>query len=397
MRPDRRFIKLAVNFAIAWLAAFLVTCLVPNPVFAQNSVKRLDRPARPAPMPNYANPVMPDHLRALHVIDNSPANNPVSDAGAYLGRVLFYDRKLSKNGLVSCASCHTAAFGFDDQTRFSIGFSGQITRRSAMSLANGRFNPRGRYFRDERAATLEEQVIQPFTDPIEMGLMQGEAASRINERQWYRPLFTAAFGDELANDQRIAAALAQFIRSLVSHSSPYDKAKSLSRPDASRNEPFRQFSNLENRGKYLFFTERSRGGAGCASCHETDAFIMLRPRNNGLELPGRETDNGVGEITGKLSDEGLFRSPSLKNIATSAPYMHDGRFASLEDVIDHYSSKIVRHPNLSVELREPDGSPVHFNFNDHDKDALMAFLNTLTDEQMLKDERFSDPFISVID
>lgn len=393
MRPDRCFFALATIFAVAWLAAGLVPCAV----HAQNKHERLDQPAKSAPKLNYANPVMPDHIQALHAFDSTPADNPVSDAGAYLGRVLFYDRQLSKNGLVSCATCHTAAFGFDDQTRFSIGFSGQITRRSAMSLANARFNPRGRYFRDERAATLEEQVIDPFTDPIEMGLMPSEAVSRINNRAWYRPLFSAAFGDELVNDRRIAAALAQFVRSMVSHSSPYDRAKTLSGSHVSPTEPFQQFNDQENRGKYLFFAERSQGGAGCALCHETDAFIILHPRNNGLQLSMESADNGLGEITGKIGDMGLFRSASLKNIAKSAPYMHDGRLASLDAVIDHYSNKIAPHPNLSAELREPDGSPVQFNFTSQDKAALVAFLNTLTDEKMLKDERFSDPFISVID
>ena len=371
--------------AAAWLAAV--------PGFAQTKHVRLDEPVSASPQLNYANPPTPDHIQALEFLDNTPPENPITNAGAHLGRVLFHDRQLSKNGLVSCASCHTAAVGFDDQTRFSIGFSGQITRRAAMPLANARFNPRGRYFWDERAATLEEQVLDPLTDPIEMGLMPKEAISRISSRPWYPPLFEAAFGDDEVTDQRIAAALAQFVRSLVSQSSVYDKAKVSAGPDTSPTELFSEFSPAENRGKFLFFADRSQGGAGCASCHETEAFIMLRPRNNGLPPSDREVDNGLGEITGNAADEGLFRAASLKNIEKTAPYMHDGRFASLDDVIEHYSGKIEPHPNLSTELRNTDGSPVRLNLNDQDKAALVAFLNTLTDEEMMADERFSDPFI----
>lgn len=389
MNSDRSSHAFIMLFAVAWLAAF--------PGFAQTKHVRLDEPAGASPKFNYANPPTPNHIRALETLDNTPPENPVTNAGAHLGRVLFHDRQLSKNGLVSCASCHTAAVGFDDQTRFSIGFSGQITRRAAMPLANARFNPRGRYFWDERAETLEDQVLDPLTDPIEMGLKPNEAVTRISSRSWYPPLFEAAFGDDEVTDQRIAAALAQFVRSLVSQSSPYDKARASAGPDTSASEPFPEFSPAENRGKFLFSADRSQGGAGCASCHETDAFITLRPRNNGLPPSDREVDNGLGEITGKTADDGLFRAASLKNIAKTAPYMHDGRFASLNQVIEHYSGKIEPHPNLSAELRNSDGSPIRLNLNDQDKAALIAFLNTLTDEEMMADERFSDPFILTAD
>ncbi|MGI9401722.1 MAG: cytochrome-c peroxidase [Rhizobiaceae bacterium] len=363
-------------------------------VAAQEAPKRLEQSATPVPPFNYAGRELPPHIEALSELDNTPADNPVTDAGAHLGRVLFYDRQLSKNGLISCGSCHTAVFGFDDQTRFSIGFLGKITRRAAMPLANARFNPRGRYFRDERAATLEEQVIDPFTDPIEMGLEPGEAVLRIKQRKWYLPLFDAAFGDENITDQRIALALAQFVRSMVSTSSRYDKAKMDSPPGLPPTEPFSQFNDQENRGKYLFFADQDQGGAGCASCHETDAFIMLHPRNNGLQPLKESDDNGLGEITGKDVDMGLFRAASLKNTAVTAPYMHDGRFGTLAEVVDHYSENVLPHPNLSPELRQPDGSPTKFSFSEKDKAALLAFLATLTDNGMMNDERFSDPFLA---
>ncbi len=160
----------------------------------------------------------------------------------------------------------------------------------------------------------------------------------------------------------------------------------------SPHEPFPAFSAAENRGRQLFFTERARGGAGCSACHASDGFMMPAAKNNGLEIQG--DDSGLGEITQLPQDMGLFRSGTLKNIAVTAPYMHDGRFATLEAVIDHYSSGVKPHPNLSPELKNEDGSPAKLDLSSEDKAALTAFLNTLTDEELLADPRFSDPFLS---
>lgn len=384
----RQFLSLRLIAAVIW-----TVLLPPERVLAQQVYERLDKPQLPNQLLDYFGLAAPDNIRALSSLAKLPPDNPPSDAGATLGRVLFYDRQLSKNGLVACGTCHTQTFGFGDHTRFSIGFQGLITRRTAMPLANAGINPRGRYFRDERAINLEEQVLQPITDPVEMGLSPGEAVDRIEARSWYFDLFQAAFGDRRVTDARISKALAQFVRSLVSRTSPYDRAKSRSADNRTLLEPFSGFSTLENRGKFIFFASRADGGAGCANCHETDAFIMPRPRNNGLDTAIESTDNGVGEITRRAADMGLFRTSSLKNIALSAPYMHDGRFATLDEVVEHYSIGIRSHPNLSPELQNDDGSPVQFGFSETDKAALIAFLRTLTDEEMLSAERFSDPFI----
>ncbi|MCU0790426.1 MAG: hypothetical protein MUE79_05155 [Nitratireductor sp.] len=313
----------------------------------------------------------------------------MTDAGAALGRVLFHDRQLSRNGLVACASCHTQAFGFDDRTRLSIGFEGKTTRRAAMPLTNARFAFEGRYFRDLRAATLEAQVLEPFTDPVEMGLRPGELTARVEQRDFYPPLFNAAFGETAVSEERIASALAQYVRAIVSTGSRYDKARA--RVDGNL-APFPEFSAQENRGKRLFFTSRAGGGAGCAQCHAGEAFMMPGARNNGLELHGK--DNGFGEITGRREDMGLFRAASLKNVAVTAPYMHDGRLASLEEVVSHYSAGVKPHPNLSPELRAVDGTPARLHLSAQDQAALVAFLQTLTDEELLADPRFSDPFLS---
>jgi cytochrome c peroxidase len=360
--------------------------IAPLPAQAADAPRRLAEPQ--LPQPPYAYEVaLPPHMAVLKDLDSTPAKSPVTDAGATLGRVLFHDRNLSKNGLVACASCHTQALGFDDRTRFSIGFKGLITRRAAMSLANARYSPDGRYFRDLRAASLEHQVLEPFTDPIEMGLEPGELAWTVEKRPFYRPLFTAAFGDAQVTEERIASALAQYVRSIVSLGAPYDLAR------AKAQSPlvyFPQFSLAQNRGKHLFFTARQDGGAGCAACHASEAFVMLEAKNNGLDAVS--SDGGLGEVTSLPQDAGRFRAATLKNIAVTAPYMHDGRFRTLEEVVEHYSSGVRPHPNLSPELRGPDGAPAQLNLSQADKEALVAFLMTLTDEKLLADPRYFDPF-----
>lgn len=357
---------------------------VPQPV-----PQRLNTPDFPLPEFDYETLLLPEHLKPLVALDNAPPDNPVTNAGATLGRVLFYDSGLSVNRLVACASCHNQSLGFDDSTRFPIGFAGRITRRGSMPLANARFNPRGRYFRDERAATLEEQVLHPFTDEIEMGMKPGEIIGRIEARDWYKPLFEGAFGDTKVTEERVSRALAQFVRSIVSSGSRYDEGRKLA---SSPLEGFAEFSTAENRGKFLFFATRGDDGAGCTACHETEAFLMLRPRNNGTHSAEEGTDGGLGEITGDNTELGLFRAPSLKNIAVSAPYMHDGRFKTLEAVVDHYAANLLPHPNLGEELRDAGGEPVKLDLSEADRKALVAFLKTLTDDALLRDPKFSDPF-----
>lgn len=350
---------------------------------------RLDAPVLPATPHDYATP-LPAHLAGLARLDSAPSGIAANDAGATLGRVLFHDRQLSRNGLVSCASCHTPGFGFDDATRLSIGFEGRLTRRAAMALANVRFNPRGRQFRDERAASLEEQVLEPFTDPVEMGLREGELVCRVAARPFYEPLFRAAFADPQISKERIARALAQYVRAIVSVSARYDLARAnVSGPL----EPFPQFTETENRGKQLFFTPRQAGGVGCFQCHETEAFVLLAPRNNGLDADNAR-DGGIGERSGRREELGLFRTASLKNIAASAPYMHDGRFKTLDEVIDHYMSGVKANPNLSPELRDDDGKPARLRLSPADRQALVAFLGTLNDDALMADPRFSDPFLT---
>ena len=379
------------------------TVLMPDPFIGLNlpdtpfNYSDIDLPAH---YTQNAFPPQAQFQRAAISLDNTPANNSVTDAGATLGRVLFYDEKLSANGTVSCASCHQAAFGFSDPERLSEGFEGERTRRHSMGLVNARFYFSGKFFWDERAASLEDQVLQPIQDEVEMGLTLHDLERIVSEQAYYPPLFEAAFGSETISSERIGLALAQFVRSLVSTTSKYDLARAeVTNPMLD----FPAFTAQENRGKTLFFRpiESITGGAiNCAGCHVSEAFVgpMLNgpavassATNNGLDVISTD-DLGVFEATQNPNDRGKFKSPSLRNIGIRPPYMHDGRFATLEEVIEHYNSGIQDHPTLAPPLRDNDGNPVRLNLSEEDKAALVAFLHTLTDYNMLEDEKFSDPF-----
>ncbi len=395
--------------ATTFLAISLCLLMAFSKVVKANET---DTPNLPEQHLNYANQVLPEHLvnnrfstrmrlqRAATSLDNTPTDNPITDAGATLGRVLFYDKKLSANGTVACASCHIQQHGFADPRTLSIGFAGEQTRRHASSLVNAIFYDSGKFFWDERADTLEQQVLMPFQDEVEMGLTLARLEEIVSEQSYYPSLFEDAFGNSVISSDRISKALSQFIRSMVSTAAKYDIARARVSVPTSR---FPTFTRQENRGKMLFYRPvRTNGGArvSCASCHISEAFVSpdsargfasTDATSNGLDAQSTD-DLGVAETTNRRRDIAKFKSPSLKNIAVTAPYMHDGRFATLEQVIEHYSTGIQNHPNLPRRLRNPDGTPVKLNFSEQEKQDLIAFLHTLTDQSMLTDERWSDPF-----
>ena len=336
---------------------------------------------------NYANPALPAHLLTPQIQgqNNTPVTNPTTNAGAALGRVLFYDKRLSANQTVSCSSCHQAEHGFSDPRKFSVGFDGGLTDRNSMGLTNARYYLRENFFWDERAATLEDQVLMPIQNEVEMGMTLDLLVQRIDAEPFYGELFTAAFGTPEVNVTRISRALAQFVRSIVSGSSKYDLGVPTN---------FSNLTALENQGRQIF-----QGPAGgCAACHGSDNFVPGNALfNNGLENP--YADKGLGEVTGLTSDEGFFKVPSLRNIELTAPYMHDGRFATLEQVVEFYNSGVVNHPNLSPQLRLPPGppgspppQPRRLNLTAQQKTALVAFLKTLTDTSVTTHPKYSDPF-----
>lgn len=334
-------------------------------------------PVLPETPYNYANIALPSHLAgaASRLADNTQEDNPITDAGATLGRVLFYDTRLSLNQTVACGSCHHQDHGFADTTSFSTGFAGEKTERNAMSLAFGRFYQPGRFFWDERAETLEEQTLIPIQDPVEMGMTLAMVVGRLESTEFYPPLFEDAFGTPEITPERLSLALSQFIRSIVAPNSRYDRERAYR--GGRTGQPIPAFTSQENRGLQLFF-----GEARCSECHGGDLQITDRPFNNGLDaIP---TDRGVRF--------GLFKVGSLRNIQLTAPYMHDGRFATLEEVVEHYNSEIQPSPGLFVGLRDSRGRPIRLNLSEKDRAAVVAFLKTLTDETMATDVRWSNPF-----
>jgi cytochrome c peroxidase len=336
----------------------------------------------PTTIANYSSQTLSARFLVQPILgqDNTPITNPITNAGATLGRVIFYDKRLSLNQTVSCSSCHQAEHGFSDSRKFSVGFNGALTPRNSMGLTNAKWYQRGAFFWDERAATLEDQVLQPIQNTAEMGMTLSAVITRLSAEPFYATLFTNAFGTPAVTSQRISYSLAQFVRSIVSTHSKYDTGVA---------SGFSNFTTQENLGRQIFTGQV--GNATCTACHGTDNFVpgpVLN--NNGLENP--YLDKGVGAISGRTQDEGLFKVPSLRNIELTAPYMHDGRFATLEEVVEFYNSGVVAHPNLSPPLRGPGGAPLRLNLTVAQKAALVAFLKTLTETAVTTDTKFSDPF-----
>ncbi|TFZ08545.1 cytochrome-c peroxidase [Ramlibacter humi] len=327
---------------------------------------------------------LPAHYAGTQASDNTPAGTQPSAVASTLGRVLFHDKQLSFNGRVSCASCHDVKGDFADAPRFSSGFDGGPTTAHAMRLANLRFFQAGSMFWDRRAASLEAQSTMPIAHPVEMGFdaTHGGIPALVQRMQglpYYPELFSRAFGDPEITEARMQSALAQFLRSIVSANSRWDTAFAqvfdASLPDQGINLPLSGFTDQENRGRQLFMAGRADGGQNCAACHKPPTFA-LAGGSNGLD---------AGETR-------RFKSPSLKNVARSGAFMHDGRFSSLEEVVEHYSTGVKDGPALDNRLRDTDGTPLRPNLPDEDKAALVAFLKTLSDPVLSQDSRYTSPF-----
>ncbi|WP_207791152.1 cytochrome-c peroxidase [Allosphingosinicella flava] len=336
---------------------------------------------------NYSRPALPAYFDGtVAALDNSPAPNADNDRIATLGRVLFYDLRLSTNDRASCASCHQQALGFTDPMRFSNGISTAATTDfHAMRLGNLRYWQPGSTFWDRRAPNVEAQASQPFHSLVELGW--GGAAGgfddlirKMGATTYYPELFAWAFGSPEITEPRIQQALATFVRAMISSTSRWDEGYarvfSPAAPNRALDADLPNFSPQENRGRHLFMTGAGQGGAGCASCHMPPTFALAADAgSNGLD-PGETR---------------LFKAPSLRSAGLTGPYMHDGRFATLSEVIDFYDRGIQDGPALDKRLRE-NGKPRRLNLNAADKAALAAFLTTLNDPALTTDPRFSDPF-----
>jgi cytochrome c peroxidase len=313
----------------------------------------------------------------------STQQNFPTNEGATLGRVLFYDKRLSILNTHSCGSCHEQARGFATAVRFATGVQAVPLRRNAMALANGRYNTSEHYFSDGRVFNFEQLAFMPIEDPLELGNSMPVVVEKLKATSYYPALFDAAFGSPDITPQRIATALAQFLRSILSYRTRFDQAYSrMDDPNAVSPplpppDPTQFLTPRELRGVQVF------GDSGCTACHATTLQTAGGFFNTGLDLV--PLDPGAGD--------GRFRVASLRNIALTAPYMHDGRFATLREVIEHYDRGVIQTDALPDGLREFRGGPVRrLNLSDQDKDALEAFFHTLTDTALTTDPKFADPF-----
>jgi cytochrome c peroxidase len=332
-------------------------------------------------------PQLPAYFdRAVAELDNTPGSNRVNNRVATLGRVLFYDLRLSTNNHASCASCHQQKLGFTDAMRFSNGIStAGTTDFHAMRLGNLRYWQPGSMFWNRRAPSVEAQVVHPLTTAVEMGFAgpAGNMASLIRKMaatDYYPALFEWAYGDPAITQPRIERALAQFVRAMVASNSRWDagyaRVFSATAPNRALDVDLPGFTVQENRGRHLFMTAAGQGGAGCASCHLPPTFALAaNARSNGLD---------AGETR-------LFKAPSLRNVGLTGPYMHDGRFATLAEVVEFYDHGVQPGPALDPRLQRA-GKPQRLNLSPADRAALVAFLQTLSDRALTSDPRFSDPF-----
>ncbi|WP_420461236.1 cytochrome-c peroxidase [Neolewinella sp.] len=334
---------------------------------------------------------------------------------ALLGRVLFYDTQLSATGETSCATCHQQKLAFGDNLAFSKGINGHVTKRNSIALGSvptfaQEVSGYGEtsfeqdfstgndimstsagsvaFFWDERARTIKDQSTITIQDNLEMGRDLDELAADLRRQDMYRILTRKAYGTDDLTPERITLALEKFCATITSMDTRFDELI-----DVTFTQPMEEwnqsFSSQELQGMELF-------NMNCAGCHGS---TLTQPNqsiaNNGLDL--EYTDQGVGALHNDGMLNGVFKVPFLRNVALTAPYMHDGRFATLREVVDHYSEGIQQHPNLNLELQEFDQATgqTHLrrmNFTEEEKQALVTFLELATDRSVTTDPRLSDPF-----
>lgn len=313
-----------------------------------------------------------------------PEDNPLTEEGIELGRRLFFDPILSVDSTQSCSSCHDPAASFSDNRQFSIGVNGDKGLRNAMPLVNLAFNPNG-FFWDGRRASLEEQALDPIEDHLEMADTWENVEQKLRRHSDYPQRFKAAFGiekkPEITRDLAVKA-IAQFERTLISANAEFDKV-------FLRAERFP--TDAEQRGKLLFFFEPSDNfddHPGCSHCHGGQHLTDFSFRNNGLddvEELENFADLGRGGVNNNRFDNGKFRIPSLRNVELTAPYMHDGRFETLEEVLDHYASGGHGVLNEDANIRA-------FPLTEQQKLDLVVFLKTFTDTSFTQNPSFQNPF-----
>ena len=332
-------------------------------------------------IPTPYNLKVPDHFPQMPI----PVDNPLTNEGVLLGRHLFYEKKLSRDNSISCASCHAQAYGFSDPNQFSSGVNGTLGNRNAMALIN--LGWQEFFFWDGRVATLEHQILEPVPNPIEMHQSWKEALDKLEDDITYRQLFFKAFGTPGLDSLRASKAIAQFLRTLISGNSKFDVMYRYSNNmnlNVQQQVLLQSVTPEEWAGYDLF---KSLNGADCFHCHNGPLMQVQKYSNNGLDFV--PNDKGRALVTGLSSDNGKFKVPTLRNIALTGPYMHDGRFTSLEEVINHYSSGVKQSATIDplIEFAFQGG----VQLTSEEKSYLLAFLNTLTDYTFLSNPDFQDP------
>jgi cytochrome c peroxidase len=352
----------------------------------------------PNNLANYANQPRPAYIGGK---DNTGGNN-ITNAKATLGRVLFYDKNLSIDNSISCASCHKQQFAFSDTAVASKGVAGGLTARHSMRLINSRYAVETKFFWDERAATLEIQTTKPIQDHAEMGFSGtggrpgiANLLSKLQAIGYYNELFKFVYGDITVTETRLQECLAQFTRSIQSFDSKYDAGRAAVANDG---QPFPNFSAQENLGKQLFLMppvfdpagNRINGGAGCNGCHNAPEFdIDPNSGNNGI----------VGRIPPGIGiDITITRAPSLRDVtnglgAENGPLMHTGNLATIQNAVGHYNTINLAPGNTNLDPRlRPGGQGQKLNLNGTEQSALVAFLKTLSGTNVYTDVKWGNPF-----
>lgn len=318
-----------------------------------------------------------ENIELKDTILNLPSLANSSDPVQTLGRVLFYDKKLSINNSISCASCHKQQYAFSDNVAFSRGFENRLTSRNSMPIQDLSSNSSVSLFWDGRETNLSEMVLKPVFNHVEMGMTGLDQLSfKLSQVPYYESLFNQAFHSNKITSNKIGTSLASFVSSIDSRNTKLERSNDL--------------SAVELQGKRLFIDVYN-----CNSCHQVQdpqGYIFAGTFSN-IGLDQTSLDPGLSATTNKSEDTGKFKIPSLRNVTLTAPYMHDGRFNTLEEVLNHYNSEIKNTENLDHRLKNSDGNPLKLNISQKDKQDMITFLNTLTDYQMITNPSLSNPFI----
>ncbi|MGB0933486.1 MAG: cytochrome-c peroxidase [Lishizhenia sp.] len=311
-------------------------------------------------------------------------DNPLTQKKVALGRRLFYDKILSVDNTIACASCHIQSDGFSDINQFSTGVNGGVGARQAMAIFNMAYHG-NQFFWDGRADLLRDQAIMPIEDHLEMGETLENVILKLKNELIYKNLFVQAFEDGQINTKNISFALEAFMNSIISEDSKYDRYLSGSAT----------LTDSEERGRILFFGEYNEffpdiSGADCAHCHAGNNFENDLYMNNGLDTDAEFVDLGREMVTNNSGDRAKFKVTTLRNIAVTPPYMHDGRFNTLEEVIDHYNEGVKNSSTVNPALLGTTSTGLMLDAQE--KEDLINFLKTLTDETFLNNPEYKSPF-----